>query len=139
MAIISKISKLLANDQIQRICYFIALIIWFLLCADDYRFYFAESSVGIKYIWLVSLPAVLLIIQIIVNKTIVWAIILGLTSLFTVYSVYGVFTHDDSVKEIYWDFYDGLFLTIYFLIWVVIIWIIYKLKPTNKRKLCSKN
>jgi hypothetical protein len=136
MRIISKISTLLAKDKIQRICYLTLCIIWLLSWRDHYRFYNAESSLGIKYIWLFSIPATLLIVQTIINKTIIWAMIFGLVSLFSVYSVYSILADTiersgNHVKAISWNFYEVVLLITYLLVLLVVNWVIYKIKPNG--------
>ena len=134
MTIISQISAWLAKDKIQRICYLILLIIWLLLWGDSDSFYF-ESSLGIKYVWLFSIPAVLLVVQIIINKIIVWAAIFGLVLLYAVYSVYSLLTRiieDSYLKETSWNFNKILLLITFLFILFVVNWIIYKLKPNRR-------
>ena len=135
MKVISKISELLERDKVQRICYLIALFIWLLPWSiGDFSFYNTHSSFGIKYIWLVSIPAILLTIQIILNKTIIWATIFGLFFMYSVFSIYSILTDiiersGNHVKAISWSFFEICLLIVYFFCLFLINLIIYKLKP----------
>ena len=137
MKVISKIFELLERDKVKRICYLIALFIWLLPWSiGDFSFYNTHSSLGIKYIWLVSVPAILLTIQIILNKTIIWATIFGLVFMYSVYSIYSIFTDiiersGNHVKAISCSFFEICLLIVYFFCLFLINLIIYKLKPKN--------
>ena len=139
MTVITKISRLLSLDKVQRLCYLIALLLWLLMWQDDFRFYNATSSLGVKYIWLISIPATMLLLQVILNKTILWATIFGLVLVYTIYAVYLTLTDiiersGNHVKAISWDLKSFLLLIFIFGLLFLINWTLFKLKPNGTTK-----
>jgi presenilin-like A22 family membrane protease len=137
--VIAKISRLLSLDKVQRLCYIAALLLWLLMWQDDFRYYNATSSLGVKYIWLISIPATMLLLQAILNKTILWATIFGLVLVYTIYAVYLTLTDiiersGNHVKAISWDLKSFLLLIFIFGLLFIINWTIFKLKPNGTTK-----
>lgn len=138
--IISKISALLSKDKIQRISYLTALILWILIWIDDYQFFNSTSSLGIKYLWLMIIPALLLITQIIWNNIISWMLILGLILGYTIWVIYGqiffvlISQERYYVRSFNWSIGEIIGLLVPVGILSVIIWVIVKLKPKKKIK-----
>jgi presenilin-like A22 family membrane protease len=137
--VIAKISRLLSLDKVQRLCYIAALLLWLLMWQDDFRYYNATSSLGVKYIWLISIPATMLLLQAILNKTILWATIFGLVLVYTIYAVYLTLTDiiersGNHVKAISWDLKSFLLLIFIFGPLFIINWTIFKLKPNGTTK-----
>ncbi len=134
MTLIAKISRLLSLDKVQRLCYAAALVLWLLIMKDDFRSYNSTSSFGMKYFWLISIPATILFVQAILNNTILWVTIFGLVLTNTFYLVYMTLTDiiersSNHVKAISWDTESFLQLIFFFTILFVINWTLYKLKP----------
>lgn len=106
---------------------------------DDFRFYNATSSLGVKYIWLISIPPTILLLQAILNKTILWGTIFGLVLVYTIYTVYMTLTDiiersGNHVKAISWDLKSFLLLIFIFGLLFIINWTLFKLKPNRTPK-----
>ncbi len=139
MTLFTKISRLLSLDKVQRLCYLTALILWLFISQDHFRFYDSTSSLGIKYIWLISIPATILFLQAILNKTILWATIWGLVLTYTIYAVFMTLSDiiersGNHVKAITWDLKSFLLLIFIFGLLFGINWTLYKLKPNGTTK-----
>lgn len=138
MTLITKISKLLSLDKIQRICYLVALLLWIFMWKDDIYFHNSTSSLGIKYIWLIFIPTFLLILQVILNKTILWRAIFGLFFSFTIYIVFKIILNilersGKHIKPITWDLKTLISLAFILGTLFIINWTIYKLKPLKNK------
>ena len=139
MTFLTKISRLLSLDKVQRLCYLAALLLWLFLWQDDFRFYNSTSSFVVKYIWLISIPATILLLQAILTKTILWATILGLVLAYTIYAAYLTLTDiversGNHVKAISWDLKSFLLLIIIFGLLFIINWTLFKLRPNGTTK-----
>jgi hypothetical protein len=135
----TKRSGLLALDKVQRLCYVSALILWLVIWKEDFRFYELPSSLGIKYIWLISIPAILLLLQAILNNIILWGTLFGLLLMYTSYVVIVslmdiVERSGKHVKAISWDVKTFLFFMLIFGLLLLVNVILYKLKPMSKIK-----
>ncbi len=135
----TKRSGLLALDKVQRLCYVSALILWLVIWKEDFRFYELPSSFGIKYIWLISIPAILLLLQAILNNIILWGTLFGLLLTYTSYVVIVslmdiVERSGNHVKAISWDVKTFLFFMLIFGLLLLVNLILYKLKPIGKTK-----
>jgi hypothetical protein len=135
----TKRSGLLALDKVQRLCYVSALILWLVIWKEDFRFYELPSSLGIKYIWLISIPAILLLLQAILNNIILWGTLFGLLLMYTSYVVIVslmdiVERSGNHVKAISWDVKTFLFFMLIFGLLLLVNVILYKLKPMSKIK-----
>jgi hypothetical protein len=133
----TKRSGLLALDKVQRLCYVYALILWLVIWKEDFRFYELPSSLGIKYIWLISIPAILLLLQAILNNIILWGTLFGLLLMYTSYVVIVslmdiVERSGNHVKAISWDVKTFLFFMLIFGLLLLVNVILYKLKPIGK-------
>jgi len=123
-------------EKIQRICYVASLLLWLLIWQDDFQFYNATSSLGVKYIWIISIPATILLLQAILNKTILWVTIFGLVLAYTIYAVYITLTDiiersGNHANAITWDLKSNLLLIFIFGLLFIINWTLYKLKPNG--------
>ena len=135
----TKRSGLLALDKVQRLCYVSALILWLVIWKEDFRFYELPSSLGIKYIWLISIPAILLLLQAILNNIILWGTLFGLLLMYTSYVVIVslmdiVERSGNHVKAISWDVKTFLFFMLIFGLLLLVNVILYKLKPMSNIK-----
>jgi hypothetical protein len=135
----TKRSGIFALDKVQRLCYVTALIIWLVIWKEDFRFYDLPSSLGIKYIWLISIPAILLLLQAILNNIILWGTLFGLLLMYTSYAVIVslmdiVERSGNHVKAISWDVKTFLFFMLIFGLLLLVNVILYKLKPMSKIK-----
>ena len=133
--IISRAERLLNNNKVQRLGYTTALIIWLLIWQRRFKYYNMTSSFGIKYIWSISVPAIILFVQIIFNKKFLWATIFGIVLTYSVYATYVNLTDiikrsGNNVKAISWDLKNLLLLILSYVILFLINWTICKLKPT---------
>jgi hypothetical protein len=135
----TKRSGIFALDKVQRLCYVSALILWLVIWKEDFRFYELPSSLGIKYIWLISIPAILLLLQAILNNIILWGTLFGLLLMYTSYVVIVslmdiVERSGNHVKAISWDVKTFLFFMLIFGLLLLVNVILYKLKPMSKIK-----
>lgn len=126
-------------DKVQRLCYVSALILWLVIWKEDFRFYELPSSLGIKYIWLISIPAILLLLQAILNNIILWGTLFGLLLMYTSFVVIVslmdiVERSGNHVKAISWDVKTFLFFMLIFGLLLLVNVILYKLKPIGKSK-----
>ena len=144
MTILNKISEYLKKDKIQRFLYGIGLLIWVIIWIDDLKLYDSKSSLGIKYLWLMTIPTLLLIGQLILNNKIIWTLILGLTSCYTIWTLWKIIFseilvefHRDYSPESIWDLKQVLTLLIIFFVLFIVNWTIWKIKP-NKNTLHNK-
>ena len=141
MTILNKISEYLKKDKIQRLLYGIGLLIWILIWIDELKLYNSESSLGIKYMWLMTIPTLLLIGQLILNNKIIWTLILGLISCYTIWTLWNIIFleilvefHRDYSPESFWNLKQTLILIIIFFVLFIVNWTIWKIKP-NKNTL----
>jgi hypothetical protein len=135
----TKRSGIFALDKVQRLCYVSALILWLVIWKEDFRFYELPSSLGIKYIWLISIPAILLLLQAILNNIILWGTLFGLLLMYTSYVVIVslmdiVERSGNHVKAISWDVKTFLFFMLIFGLLLLVNVILYKLKPMSNIK-----
>lgn len=135
----TKRSGIFALDKVQRLCYVSALILWLVIWKEDFRFYELPSSLGIKYIWLISIPAILLLLQAILNNIILWGTLFGLLLMYTSFVVIVslmdiVERSGNHVKAISWDVKTFLFFMLIFGLLLLVNVILYKLKPIGKSK-----
>jgi hypothetical protein len=141
----TKRSGIFALDKVQRLCYVSALILWLVIWKEDFRFYDLPSSLGIKYIWLISIPAILLLLQAILNNIILWGTLFGLLFMYTSYVVIVslmdiVERSGNHVKAISWDVKTFLFFMLIFGLLLLVNVILYKLKPmSNIKKNVKRN
>jgi hypothetical protein len=124
MSLINSISNSLSKRRTQRICYIVALAIWILIWCDDLKLHKATSSLGIKYVWLMAVPTILLTIQIVFNNILVWAVIWGLIIFYTFWTTY------ELVMNLKIEFVFPILLIM--LILLIINWIVFKLKPESR-------
>ena len=141
MTILNKISEYLKKDKIQRLLYGIGLLIWIIIWIDELKLYNSESSLGIKYLWLMTIPTLLLIGQLILNNKIIWTLILGLISCYTIWTLWNIIFleilvefHRDYSPESFWNLKQTLILIIIFFVLFIVNWTIWKIKP-NKNTL----
>jgi hypothetical protein len=135
----TKRSGIFALDKVQRLCYVSALILWLVIWKEDFRFYELPSSLGIKYIWLISIPAILLLLQAILNNIILWGTLFGLllmnTSYVVIVSLMDIVERSGNhVKAISWDVKTFLFFMLIFGLLLLVNVILYKLKPMSNIK-----
>lgn len=133
---IKAISDILKIDIVQRSLYGFGLILWIFIVIDDLKYYNSESSLGIKYIWLFSIPTILLIGQVIFNRKIFWVIIFGLIVTYSIWTLWNFFFlqvmidyHRDHIPKSNWPFTDIITFLLLFVILFLINWTIWKMKP----------
>ena len=119
--------------------YGLGLLIWIYAFEDDIKYYDSESSIGIKYLWLITIPSVLLIGQAIFNNRIIWGIIIGLVGAYSVWALWNFFFlnvlinyHKDYIPKRNWPFTDIFWFLVLFLVFFSINWVIWKIKPNKK-------
>lgn len=139
MTAITKRSGIFTLDVVQRLCYVSALILWLVIWKDYFRFYDLPSSLGIQYIWLISIPATLLLLQAILNNIILWGTLFGLLLTYTIYAacvtLMDIFERSGNhVKAISWDVKTLLFFMLIFGLLLLVNLILYKLKPIGKKQ-----
>lgn len=109
--------------------------------SDSFKYYNAESSLGIKYLWLITIPSILLFCQVVFNTKLLWVIIFTLIAGSSIYAI--AFTTkeiiagvNDPVKTLRFDFKDVVILFVVLLLYLLINFIVFKLRPikTETRK-----
>ncbi len=138
MTYLNKISEFLKKDRNQRLLYGIGLLIWIIIWNDNLKYYYAESSLGIKYLWLITIPAILLIGQILFNRKILWIIIVGLISTYSIWTLWEFFLynilidhHKDYIPKNNWPLTDLIAFLFLFVLLLSINWSIWKMKPNK--------
>ena len=134
MNFLEKICTLLSKDKIQRLFYMVLLLIWLYIYKPNLSLFNSISSFGIKYIWIWTIPAILLIIQILFNNFLTWLLIFGLIFIYSIIAVSGIILKiihrsGNSAKSNVWDAKQVFILISIFLVLFFINWLIYKLKP----------
>lgn len=134
MEYLERISAKLSNNKIQRILYTSALICWTLLWTKNWELYNSESSLGIRYIWIWSIPTILLSAQIILNRKILWILIWFLVLLYTIFTIYEltlhfiIYSEREYIKNIF-NLETVVGLTVTVLVLFTINWTLFKMKP----------
>ncbi len=129
------IKNLLRLPPAQRLAYGIGLTVWtYLLWEDVSNYPFLESSVGINYITLYSIPAAILALQVVINARVLWLLIFGLFSSYILISVFLVINDSiersgNHIKAINWTIDDLILLFLTFAALGVINWGIYQIRP----------
>jgi len=136
LTVLNKISEHLKKDINQRLLYGIGLLIWAIIWFDDLKYYNAESSIGIKYLWLITIPTILLIGQILFNRKILWIIIVGLISSYSIWTLWEFLFHNvlidhhkDYIPKKNWPFTDLIAFLFLFILLFSMNWPIWKMKP----------
>jgi hypothetical protein len=133
--LIEKIKGQLTKDTIQRVVYGLGLALWTFLMWDSItEFPYATSSLGLNYMTLFTIPALLLFLQIIRNNRLLWGIIFGLVTIYAVTALYLVIADaiersGNHVKAIDWQTKDILFLVVVFGVLFIVDWTIYWIRP----------
>ncbi|OJV44692.1 MAG: hypothetical protein BGO29_10955 [Bacteroidales bacterium 36-12] len=121
-----KILRYITNKSIQRILYFILLLVYNLLIFLN-RGIKGDSSIGIPFIWFWIIPTIILIYQIIFNNKIGWC------ALFILYIFYMIWTIKSITEWIMWKcdtviecLLEGILLCI---ILFTVGWFLYLISP----------
>ena len=139
MAMVKKISSFLANPIVQRVMYFLALILWVYLWYDRIDEYNHKSKLGIQFIWITLIPTILLTLQLIFNNRLLWFLILLLSLSISIALVVaslllirnGHFTPDTTIV---WDFTTIFNLCIVYGLLFLPNFLIYKIQPLKRKK-----
>jgi hypothetical protein len=133
--IIEKINQTLNKEITQRVIYFFGLTFWtYLMWNNIIQWPHATSSLGISYLTLYSVPALLLFLQIIRNNRLLWGLIFGIVTALIALALYRVISHEIErsrtyVKALDWRLKDILVLSFVFGTLLIANWVIYKIKP----------
>ncbi len=136
--LLDKTKKLLALDIVQRVIYALGLILWTFLMWDATTGYpFSKSSLGVTYIMVFLIPAILLSLQILMNNVVLWALIFALVTIDIAVSLFlviqdAIVRSGNHVKAIDWTVSDVLFLLVVFAAYFVIDWVIYLIRPQRR-------
>jgi len=146
LTLLKNISTKLKKDKVQRLLYGLALLIWVIIWIDEIELFNSQSSLGIKYYWIMIVPTLILIGQIVSNNKILWWLIVGLISIYTVWTTWNIVFlrilldyHRDYVQGTTWDFKEVLTLTTIFLTLFVINWMTWKIKPEKNKNTLHNN
>lgn len=132
---INKVKDILAKDFVQRTLYGVGLILWTILAWDNIsRYPYSESSIGVNYLTLYTVPTIMLVLQIIRNNKLLWGLVFGLVTAFIIISFYlalsdSIERSGNHVKAIEWDIRGILFLIAYFVILLIADWTVYNMRP----------
>lgn len=133
-----RIKMVLALDIVQRVIYGLGLTLWTFIMWDAITDYpFSKSSIGINYMTVFLIPAILLSLQIVINNLILWWMIFGLVSINIAVSLFlviqdAIVRSGNHVKAIDWNVSDVLFLLIVFGVYFAIDWVIYLIRPQRR-------
>jgi hypothetical protein len=133
--LLEKVKGQLTKDITQRVIYGAGLTLWTYLMWDRItEFPHATSSLGLSYMTLYTIPALLLFLQIIRNNRLLWGLIFGLVTIYIVTALYLVIADaiersGNHVKAIDWEIKDILILLITFGVLFTVDWTIYKIRP----------
>jgi hypothetical protein len=129
MNLLTKINNFLANDLVQRLCYLAALLVWI------YTFHFAMNYNSQQSSWIlyffILFPAILLVIQILFNKTFTWAVIFLLIAAYSTFMSIGLLSSLIS-QGIRTSVTTNTDIIPIILVLSLITLIVYKLKPAKK-------
>ena len=80
--LLKRIKEILANDITQRSLYGLGLVVWTWTLWDDIseNSRYATSSLGINYLTLYTIPALMMGLQMLRNNKILWMLMVGLFS-----------------------------------------------------------
>lgn len=136
MTIFDAIKIYLSRDNVQRIIYSLLLFIWFLLnWKSSIRDYQQISSIGVPYIWLAVVPAVVLSVQIAMNRKVLWMVILGLIASYSVViivsAIYEILNRSTSGKPVGLDATAILGMLTFLASLFTVNWIVYRMKPVK--------
>jgi hypothetical protein len=141
LKIFKEISTRLQKDKVQRFIYGLALIVWTVIWIDNLNLFNADSSLGIKYYWLMIIPTLILLGQILFNLRILWWLTVGLISIYTIWTVWNIVFlrilvgyHRDYVPGTIWDFKEVLTLIMIFLTLFLVNWTFWKIRPEKNKK-----
>lgn len=136
LQLVKKVKEVLSKDIIQRIIYGFGLALWTWILWDvlSERVRYSTSSVGINYLTLYLVPALILGLQIIRNNKILWGLVLGL---FTTYILIALFwmvgdiieRSGNHIKAIEWSISDFILLLLTFTVFGFIDWVIFQMRP----------
>jgi hypothetical protein len=130
-----KIKGQLTKDITQRVIYGVGLTLWTFLMWDRItEFPYATSSLGLSYMALFMIPALILLLQVIRNNKLLWGLIFGLVTTYIVVALYLVISDaiersGNHVKAIDLKIKDVLLLLFVFAILFIADWTIYKIRP----------
>jgi len=133
--LLENIKEQLSKDPIQRVIYGIGLTLWTYLMWDSIMdFPYATSSLGISYMTLFTLPAILLFLQIIRNNKLLWGLIFVLVTLYIFIALYMVMEDaiersGNHVKAVDWETKDVVILLTVFGMLFIVDWTIYVIRP----------
>jgi hypothetical protein len=135
--LIRKIKEILAKDSFQRMLFGIGLILWtFINWNEIVKTPNSESSLGISNITFYLIPAIILLIQMILNNKIFWGLTFGLFTIYIATSLVKVISDSiirsgNNVKAIDWNLKEFITILIFFVALGIIDWIIYQSKPSR--------
>ena len=128
------IKEILNKDIVQRIVYGIAAILWVTILwerVDDSPY--STSFLGISYLNVFIYPALLLIIQVLRNNRILWAIIVGLLGASTLASIFfvvaDILERTGGPKAIDWNLTAVITMLLLIVMLFIANWLVYKIKP----------
>lgn len=133
-----KISTLLGSRQTQRVIYSLGLVLWILIFWNIIRsgLWSSQSSFGISYLTLLLIPSCLLLLQIVLNKWILWLIITVSICSYFLYSSYMLLDdvlnrrlNPQHVKYLPLELADFLFFGVFSVLTFSIVWLLLKIKP----------
>ena len=133
--LIKRIKDILKKDLYQRIIFGFGLILWTLIMWDGITEHpNLKSSIGISYMTLYMIPAIILGLQIIRNNIIFWGITFGLFSSYIFMSlitgISDIMTRTGNhVKSIDWNLKELIMFFAFFIALGIIDWVIFQLKP----------
>jgi hypothetical protein len=133
--LINRIKDILKKDLFQRIIFGFGLILWTLIMWNGITEHpNLKSSIGISYMTLYMIPAIILGLQIIRNNKIFWGITFGLFSFYILASLITGISDilnrtGNHVKSIDWNLKELIMIFAFFIVLGIVNWVIFQLKP----------
>ena len=130
----------LQRNSVQRVVYAALLMVWVSLWITNRAFLQLERLTGIEDYWVLLIPSLILIAQVILNNKSLWKVVGGLISAYSIWVVWNILFlnillnyHRDYVPNDIWTPRNIISLLIPILLLFVVNWIIWKLNPTKVR------
>jgi hypothetical protein len=126
--------ELFSNEIIQRRVYILGLVLWTIANYSSIRNHpYSKSSINLSYLELYLVPALILLLQIVLNNKILWGLIFGLFNSFILYSlvsfIVGVIESYGSIKSLFFDIESLAIIVLIFFFYFITDLLIYLIKP----------
>jgi len=132
------LTKYLKNDKIQRLIYFVILLLWMFVGVNFVKYKHDSNPFYFDIFYAIVFPTIILIAHIIINKKIFWllafvcALFHGVwTTCKTVLDYLVIFPRNYN-QNLTWILKNGFISLSLIVVSFLVTWIIWKIKPLNK-------